>query len=130
GTPAWMAPERAASGPDTAAGDVWSWGAVMAYAARGRPALAGPAAEATARAAAGDLDLEGVPGWLRPTVRAAMAPDPRDRPSATALVEALEAMARAGGAGVRAGDLPDTAPAGGTTVPGGRGPGGPARAGG
>ncbi|HEX6419674.1 MAG TPA: serine/threonine-protein kinase [Acidimicrobiales bacterium] len=122
GTPAWMAPERAAAAPDTPASDVWSWGAVMAYAARGRPALAGHAAEAAARAARGELDLEGVPAWLQPTVRAAMAPDPRGRPSAAAL---LDAMAHVAAAGAPPGGVPDTVADDPTTLPGG--PGGDTR---
>ena len=71
GTPAWMAPERVASGEATAAGDVWSWGAVMAYAA----------------GAAGDGDgvTHGLPGWLDPWVRAALATDPGARPTAAEL---------------------------------------------
>src|SRR5918994_22136 len=47
GTPAWMAPERLPSGQATAASDVWSWGAVMAYAALGRP-MTGPMSRAPA----------------------------------------------------------------------------------
>ncbi|HLT68560.1 MAG TPA: serine/threonine-protein kinase [Acidimicrobiales bacterium] len=92
GTPAWMPPERLAGDAVSPAGDVWSWGAVMAYAATGRVPAAGPTAEASAaRAASGDLDLDGVPDWLAPTVRAALAPRPGDRPSATDLLAIMRA---------------------------------------
>ncbi|HEX6425574.1 MAG TPA: protein kinase [Acidimicrobiales bacterium] len=105
GTPAWMPPERFSDRPVTAASDVWSWGAVMAYAARGRPAIDGPAPAAVERAARGAADLDGVPGWLEPTVRAAMAPDPASRPTAAGLRAAM-----AGGNGPPGG-APGPAPA-------------------
>jgi hypothetical protein len=96
GTPAWMAPERVAGDQVTTAGDVWSWGAVMAYAARGRPpvAVAGPDAGPDAggtgpRPEAGTAEVDGVPGWLAPWVRAAMAPDPSARPSAEQLLAGM-----------------------------------------
>jgi serine/threonine protein kinase len=78
GTPAWMAPERLASGDATAASDVWSWGAVMAYAARGQPLP--PAVTA---------QMEDLPGWLAPWVRRTTATDPAARPSAAELRTAL-----------------------------------------
>jgi hypothetical protein len=68
GTPTWMAPERLASGEATAAGDVWSWGAVMAYAGQGPGRL---------------------PGWLAPWVRAATGTDPGARPTAAELRAAM-----------------------------------------
>jgi hypothetical protein len=93
GTPAWMAPERLASDRVTAASDVWSWGAVVAFAARGRPPVAGDTPEVTAhRLAAGVVDLDGVPAWLRPSVEAAMALDPTRRPDAAALLAALSGL--------------------------------------
>lgn len=104
GTPAWMAPERMGSGEVTAASDVWSWGAVMAYAAVGRP-LAPPSPPApgdtTGPGSAGTGDLDGLPGWLAPWVRAAMTPDPASRPTA---VELRAGIAGATGGGVTAVD--------------------------
>jgi len=92
GTPAWMPPERLAGDAVSPAGDVWSWGAVMGYAATGRAPAAGPTVEASAaRAASGDLDLDGLPDWLAPTVRAALAPRPADRPRASDLLEIMRA---------------------------------------
>lgn len=69
GTPAWMAPERLASGEATAASDVWSWGKVMAYAAGPEPGR--------------------VPAWLAPWVQAATATDPQARPTAVQLRAAV-----------------------------------------
>ena len=69
GTPSWMAPERLrAGGEATAASDVWSWGALMAY------------------ASGGTTDL---PAWLGPWVERATADDPAERPTAAALRDAL-----------------------------------------
>ena len=79
GTPTWMAPERLAGAAATSSSDVWSWGMVMAYAARGRP---------LEPATAG---IEGVPDWLAPWVLRATATDPNMRPSAAELHAAMEA---------------------------------------
>ncbi len=112
GTPAWMAPERLASDRVTAASDVWSWGAVMAFAAQGTPPVAGDTPEVTIhRLAAGIVDLDGVPAWLRPSVAAAMALDPARRPSAAALLAALS--------GAPGAPVPVPPP---TTMPDGGGP--------
>lgn len=97
GTPAWMAPERLRHGPVTAASDVWSWGAVMAYAARGVPPWADAGSPAATRpgAGAGDSDVDGdgvgdgVPSWLDAVVTAAMADDPRARPTARHLYDCM-----------------------------------------
>jgi len=90
GTPAWMAPEQLGDDVTTPASDVWAWGAVMAYAATGRPPVTGSRPEVIqVRAARGELDLDGVPDWLRPLVERAMAPDPTDRPTALELAAEL-----------------------------------------
>jgi hypothetical protein len=86
GTPAWMAPEQLGDDRTSQASDVWAWGAVMAYAATGRPPVSGSRPEVIqVRAARGQLDLDGVPDWLEPLVRRAMDPDPSERPTADAL---------------------------------------------
>ena len=90
GTPAWMAPEQLGDDRHTAASDVWAWGAVLAYAATGRPPVAGSRPEVIqVRAARGELDLDGVPDWLRPLVTRALDPDPGRRPTAEALAVEL-----------------------------------------
>jgi hypothetical protein len=92
GTPAWMPPERLAADVVSPAGDVWAWGAVMAYAARGRPVVAGSSPEVVAqRVLAGEADLAGVPAWLDPWARAALSVDPAARPSAGSLRAAMTA---------------------------------------
>lgn len=87
GTPAWMAPEQLTDDRATAASDVWAWGAVMAYAARGRPVVSASRPEVVAvHLSQGRLDLEGLPAWLDARVRAALAADPAVRPTAEALL--------------------------------------------
>ena len=90
GTPAWMAPERLTHDEVTPAGDVWSWGAVMAYAALGHPVVGGSAPEVVAqRIMRGEVDLIGLPGWLAPWVAAAMSVAPGERPTPAALATAM-----------------------------------------
>jgi hypothetical protein len=60
----------------------------MAYAARGRPVIVASRPEvAMNRLLQGELDLDGLPPWLDPWVRATMAAEPTARPSATQLRE-------------------------------------------
>jgi eukaryotic-like serine/threonine-protein kinase len=92
GTPAWMPPERLSGDVVSPAGDVWSWGAVMAYAARGRPVVIGSSPEVvTDPGLQGEADLAGVPGWLESWVRAALSTDPAVRPASDALLAAMSA---------------------------------------
>lgn len=88
GTPAWMAPEQLRDDVATPASDVWAWGAVMAYAGRGRPVIVASRPEvAMHRLLQGELDLDGLPAWLDPWVRSTMAAEPTARPSALQLRE-------------------------------------------
>ena len=113
GTPAWMAPERLTHDEVTASGDVWSWGAVMAYAALGHPAVGGAGPEVVAaRILRGDVDLEGVPSWLAPWVGAALAVAPGERPTPDHLVAAMAGAVAPPStpAGPAAAGLPPSAP--------------------
>src|SRR5690606_3082931 len=98
GTPAWMPPERFTGEGLSPAGDVRSWGAVMEYAAPGRPPVVSTvSAGQPDRTTAGDGDVvdravddqEGMPDWLAGTVHAAMALDPADRPTADAVLAVM-----------------------------------------
>jgi serine/threonine protein kinase len=90
GTPSYMAPERLVSDDVTPAGDVWSWGAVMAYAARGRPLVTGSNVDVVIdRIERGHLDLDGIPAWLAPWVAAALSLEPDDRPEVALLAAAM-----------------------------------------
>jgi serine/threonine protein kinase len=93
GTVPYMAPERfdsRAFGPLTPASDVFSWGAVIAYAAIGRSPFGAEVPSAVAvRIMTSEPDLDGLSGPLREVVRASLAKNPADRPSARQLLDHL-----------------------------------------
>jgi serine/threonine protein kinase len=86
GTPGYVAPERLLTGDSPAAADVFSVGAVLLYAATGRPPFgSGSPMEVHYRAANTPADLAGVPEPLVPLVSACLRPDPAQRPTAVQL---------------------------------------------
>lgn len=102
GTPGYLAPERLGGAPPSPAVDVFAWGAMVAFAATGRPPFGGGETDTVlARTRAGEHDLEGVPEELLGIVTAALRPDPALRPSARecfATALAVATPAEAGGA--------------------------------
>jgi eukaryotic-like serine/threonine-protein kinase len=91
GTAGWLAPELLRDDEVTTAADIWSWGAVLAFAATGRPPADGSRAEVVLRKVLdGDLDLRGLPPWLDRIVRRCLDPDPSRRPTADDLVSDLD----------------------------------------
>jgi eukaryotic-like serine/threonine-protein kinase len=82
GTPAYMAPEQfegRAVGPST---DVFAWGAVVAYAATGRPPFGADTLPAIMnRVLRGEPDLGDLAEPLRSTVSACLVKDPAQRPT-------------------------------------------------
>ncbi|MFD4901727.1 bifunctional serine/threonine-protein kinase/ABC transporter substrate-binding protein [Streptomyces sp. NPDC058411] len=90
GTPGYLAPEQASAGESGPAGDVFSLGCVLAYAATGRrPFGSGPAAGVLFRTVHEDPDLQDLPGELLGTVTACLAKDPADRPTAVQAAQSL-----------------------------------------
>ncbi|MFE7757713.1 bifunctional serine/threonine-protein kinase/ABC transporter substrate-binding protein [Streptomyces sp. NPDC057429] len=90
GTPGYLAPEQASAGESGPAGDVFSLGCVLAFAATGhRPFGRGPAAGVLFRTVHEDPDLDGLPAELLGTVTACLAKDPADRPTAAQAAERL-----------------------------------------
>ncbi|MEU3165238.1 serine/threonine-protein kinase [Streptosporangium sp. NPDC006930] len=91
GTPGYLAPEvleGAEAGPEA---DVFALGATLAYAATGRhPYGTGPASAVGYRVVHHPPDLDGVPGWLEPTLGRCLLRVPADRPSADMIVEWLD----------------------------------------
>ncbi|MFA1547684.1 serine/threonine-protein kinase [Actinomadura chokoriensis] len=85
GTPGWMAPEVLVGGPATPAADIFAWGCLIAHAGTGQMPIGGD--PATLRT--GDADLSGLPESLVSAVRAALSPDPADRPTASSLLLSL-----------------------------------------
>jgi cyclophilin family peptidyl-prolyl cis-trans isomerase len=91
GTPAYMPPEQALGQEVTTAGDVFSLGGVLAFAATGRSPFGEEAMEAMIyRLVHGEPDLTAVPPELRGLVAACLAKDPAARPG---VVEVLEGLA-------------------------------------
>jgi tetratricopeptide (TPR) repeat protein len=90
GTWSYLAPELVANKKPTGAADVFAWGAVMAYAATGRPCFAADSDPALLnQILTMEPDLSGVPGWLRGIVGRSLAKDPDHRPSVRSLCEAM-----------------------------------------
>ncbi|WP_241841795.1 serine/threonine-protein kinase [Pseudofrankia sp. BMG5.36] len=92
GTPAWFSPEQAAGGEATTATDVFGWGALVCFAASGRPPFGGGRAEVVldrVRSAEPDVDYDQVAAPLRALVRRALAREPASRPTAEALRDEL-----------------------------------------
>ncbi|MDE3723858.1 serine/threonine-protein kinase [Nocardiopsis sp. N85] len=90
GTIGYMAPEQLEGARLTSAVDVFSWGAVMVYAATGQEAFQAPTqASRIARILGGTPDLGDLPEPLRGIVHRCLDKDPERRPDASALLTLL-----------------------------------------
>ncbi|MFF4250897.1 serine/threonine-protein kinase [Streptomyces sp. NPDC001663] len=92
GSPGYMPPEQALGRDVGAAGDVFSLGAVLAFAATGRGAFGdGAVSHATLlyQVVHGEPDLTGVPQSLMGLVRACLQKDPTNRPTPAEIVSGL-----------------------------------------
>ncbi|MFB9246971.1 WD40 repeat domain-containing serine/threonine protein kinase [Sphaerisporangium melleum] len=90
GTPTYMAPEVFTGERAGAPADVFSWGAIVVYAANGDdPFRAESLGAVMHRVLATDPDLRNLPDRLRPLVAAALSKDPQARPSARELLLGL-----------------------------------------
>ncbi|MGX1494943.1 serine/threonine protein kinase [Streptomyces tendae] len=88
GTPGWISPEHYRTGAVGPQGDVFAWGALLAYAATGRLPFGAGAADAVAyRVLQAEPDLEGIPDGLRSLVERALAKEPTNRPEAKQLAD-------------------------------------------
>jgi serine/threonine protein kinase len=87
GTPGYLAPEIIEGEDAAAPADVHSWASTIAYAATGRaPFGSGTFESIFYKIMEGKPDLDGVPPALLPLIRAAMARNPAERPTAQALI--------------------------------------------
>ncbi|MFC8430903.1 serine/threonine-protein kinase [Streptomyces sp. NPDC057253] len=88
GTPGWISPEHYRTGTAGPAGDMFAWGALVAYAATGRLPFGTGAPDAVAyRVMSGDPDLDGVPAELLEITEKALAKDPDQRITASSAAE-------------------------------------------
>ena len=89
GSAGFMAPEQVIGKAGTAA-DIFTWAVTVAYAASGQSPFGTGAADAILyRIVHGAPDITAVPPGLRPLVEAALAKEPRDRPTAPQLLSQL-----------------------------------------
>ena len=92
GSPPFMSPEQARGELAGAAGDVFSLGAVIAFASTGNPPFGqGPPAEVLYRVLHAAPGLDGLPAGLRQIAAACLAKAPADRPALPELARAVEA---------------------------------------
>ncbi|MDQ0386119.1 outer membrane protein assembly factor BamB [Streptomyces sp. DSM 42143] len=92
GSPGYMSPEQALGKDIGTAGDVFSLGSVLAFAATGRGVFGdGTASHASLlyQVVHGEADLTGVPPSLLGLIRACLMKDPAQRPAPTEIVTAL-----------------------------------------
>lgn len=93
GTPGYLAPEILYGDDATAASDVHSWAATVAFAGTGRPPFGrGPSVAVMDRVRRGEHDLSGLDPVLRPALEEALDPDPARRPSLPELREWLDRL--------------------------------------
>lgn len=90
GTPGYLAPELLDGSAPTPATDWWSWAALLAYAATGRPPFGGGARDdVLLRTRQGRADLVGLPPRTATALMGALAPDPATRTSPTEVLQAI-----------------------------------------
>jgi hypothetical protein len=90
GTPGYMSPEQALGRPVGFAGDVFSLGSVLAYAATGREPFGTGAVHALLYRVVHDEPwLAGLPADLHPLITACLHKDPEHRPTAAGVLERL-----------------------------------------
>ena len=98
GSPGWMAPEQLRNGELSEATDVFAWGAIVAYAASGKPPFGETLPETLMyRVLNEEPDLSGVPGRLQVVCQRALDKNPASRPSAEQLVSNLLGSSAASG---------------------------------
>ena len=90
GSPGFMAPEQVRDGTSSSASDVFSLGAVLAFAATGQPVFGEGSTDAVLyRVVHEQPYLEGVPEDFRPLIQSCLAKDPADRPGVNEVLDSV-----------------------------------------
>lgn len=93
GTPSYMSTEQARGGSIAPASDVFSLGAVLAFAATGQGPYGYGSAEAIIyRILHAEPDLTAVPELIRPLIAACLAKDPERRPTPRQMLDRLQEL--------------------------------------
>ena len=93
GTPGYMSPEQAKTGPAGPASDIFSLGCVLAYAATGNPPFqADNPASVLYRIVSTEPDLNAIPPRLRQVVQACLKKDPAERPGPAQVIGMINAL--------------------------------------
>ena len=93
GSPGFMSPEQAEGHEVGPASDIFSLGAVLAFAATGKPPFGtGSTAAIVYRIVYASAYLDGVPDEIRPMIARCLAKDPGQRPSASNLLAEVGAV--------------------------------------
>jgi hypothetical protein len=110
GSPSWMAPEQAIGQSGSAATDVFSWGATVAFASTGRSPFGEGRPDAVLYSVVHEPpDLVGLDRRLEPLVRQSLEKDPARRPTPDDLLLGLVRTAMAGVVPVGGADAMTTA---------------------
>jgi serine/threonine protein kinase len=93
GTPGYMSPEQAKTGPAGPASDIFSLGCVLAYAATGNPPFGGEnPASVLFRIVSAEPDLSAVPPRPRRVIEACLNKDPAQRPGPAQVIAMINAL--------------------------------------
>ena len=93
GTPGYMSPEQAKTGPAGPESDIFSLGCVLAYAATGTPPFqADNPASVLYRIVSTEPDLSAIPPRLRQVVEACLKKDPAQRPGPAQVIGMINAL--------------------------------------
>jgi hypothetical protein len=93
GTPGYMSPEQAKTGPVGPASDIFSLGCVLACAAAGSPPFEGEnAASVLYQIVSTEPDLSAIPPRLRQVVEACLKKDPAQRPAPAQVIAMINAL--------------------------------------
>ena len=94
GTPGWMPPEHYLGRAAAPAADVFSWAALVVFAATGRPPFGTGSPEVLAeRVLAGGPELTGIPAVLRPVLTDCLVSEPAHRPGTDRVLDSLPGTA-------------------------------------